>query len=403
MALRGFWQWIFGTVHFSAQGGDIARFLDLCAAQGISLSRLKANPLGLTGQVPARQYRRMHAPARRCRCRLRVCRRWGFCFLASPLRGRWGIVSGTVAFFVLCSILQGNIWTISYYNMSADTAAKLSGELANCGLVRGARPTKEGLEQVRQQVLLIDENLASLSFQFVKGRLLVEAIAIEHKPSIRDNTTPMDIVASKEGILEQLQVYSGYAVRSVGQSVAAGDVIVSHSYTDPTTGVTTTGQAHAQVLARTETVFSCQQPFSFVQTVPTGQLSVQYFLCMGQAKLPLFINGNTTQADYTELLPLVPFGWNLPFYLERHTTTQTKETQITLTREEAQARAELACAEQIARQMEGAEILSRQTQTTWQDDAVTCMVTVQAIEEIGLQTEPAPGAVTAPAPQQPQT
>ena len=30
-------------------------------------------------------------------------------------------------------------------------------------------------------------------------------------------------------------------------------------------------------------------------------------------------------------------------------------------------------------------------------------VLLQAIEEIGLQTEPVPGAVTAPAPQQPQT
>lgn len=400
MKQHSIWPFLLGMVQFTAQGGDAARFLNLCAAAGVSLERLRANPLGFTGWVPARQYRRLHHPARRCRVRVRVVRRVGAGFRLHRLRGRWGLVVGVLCFFALCTVLTGCIWTVTYYELPAAQAAQLAPRLAAHGLVRGSRPTAGQLALVRQQILLEDPSLASLSFQFVRGRLVVQAAQAEEKPAITDNTTPMDIVAGKDGVLESVQVYSGFAVRAVGQSVHEGELLVSHSYTDAVTGNTTTGYAHADVMARTETVFTCQQPLTQTVQVPTGRVYSEVTFCTGGLQLPLF-RETPLPAAYTEtttLLSAQPFGWALPCFFRVHTVTELTLTDVTYTEQAALDRAKLACDQQIAQQFAKTQILSRQVQTDAAEGVVRYTVTVSAIEQIGRTVTPVeqPAAPAAP-------
>lgn len=388
--MQKLWQQVFGSVRFSAQGGDSARLLTLCMEQGIALSFVRADALGFSAWVPARQYRRLHLPARRCRVRVRITNRRGIVFSLRSLRGRWGIPAGALLCLLLTFWMQQYIWTVSYYKLPAETAVQLAVQLEQNGLSPGVRPTSAQMLEVRQKILLQNPQFSSLSFQFVKGRLIVEAIETEQKPEILDNLTPADIVADKDGILVSMEVYTGYAVRRVGQAVQRGDLLVSHTYTDAQTQQTVTGHARAKIVAQTETVFCCEQSFSTQLALPTGSVYTEVTLRSGNWRLPLFAARNTPTlcSEKTTVTALAPMDWALPFSLEKHTVTELSQQTVVLTPEQAARRARLACDEKISTQLGNAKILSRQYEEHTTEQSAVCTVTVAAEETIGTTTTP---------------
>ena len=115
-----------GTVRFSAQGGNAARFLNICAQNGIAVQDVAANAVGFTAKVPLRDYTRLHRIARKCRCRLHVVEKYGAWFALRAYRARWGIAAGIVLCGLLFTLLQGLVWNITFYDFTAqEVAAKL--------------------------------------------------------------------------------------------------------------------------------------------------------------------------------------------------------------------------------------------------------------------------------------
>lgn len=392
MAKTSVWSWLFGVVRFSVEGGATERFLNECIAAGLSVSRIKANTLGFTAWLPARQYRSVHKFAHKCRCRVHVERKIGLRFRFHRYRNRLGIACGLLFFMLLCWWAQGCIWTISYYDMPAQTAAGLEAKLFDAGIAPGIRPDSTALNLARQKLLLENPEFSSLSFQFIKGRLLVEAILRDAKPDIIDNHTPMDIVADREGVLEVVEVYTGYAVRSVGQSVAPGDVIVSHTYTDERTGATVSGYARARIVARTLTTYRCEQPYRFEAQYPTGEEKSYLTLHLGKNAIPLY-REQQLPANYEtqrRIAAAAPMGWSLPAALEWQDVTGFTTKQIELTPEQAETRARYLCMAQIAANLADGEIVQASDKVEHSDTGVVYSITVEAKEEIGKTVVPDP-------------
>lgn len=399
MAKTSVWSWLLGVVRFSVEGGATERFLNECMAAGLSVSRIKANTLGFTAWIPARQYREVHKFAYKCRCRVHVERKIGLRFRFHRYRNRLGIACGLIFFMLICWWMQGYIWTVSYYNMPEKTAAGLEEKLFDAGVTPGIRPDSASLNLIRQKLLLENPEFSSLSFHFIKGRLLVEAIMRDAKPDIVDNHTPMDIIASREGVLEVVEVYSGYAVRSVGQSVAPGDVIVSHTYTDPRSGAKVTGYARARIIARTTTTYRCEQPYRFEAQYPTGEEESYLTLHLGQKAVPLYHQQELPPTYQTQrrIAALAPMGWSFPAAIEWQDVTGVTTQQIELTPEQAETRARYFCQTQIAARLAEGEILQASDKVEHTDNSVIYSVTVEALEEIGKTVVPDP-SVPVPTP-----
>lgn len=399
MAKTSVWSWLLGVVRFSVEGGATERFLNECMAAGLSVSRIKANTLGFTAWIPARQYHCVHKFAYKCRCHVHVDRKIGLRFRFHRYRNRLGIACGIIFFMLICWWMQGYIWTVNYYNLPAQTAARLEEKLFDVGIAPGVRPDSDSLNLIRQKLLLENPEFSSLSFHFIKGRLMVEAIMRDAKPDIVDNHTPMDIVASREGVLEVVEVYSGYAVRSVGQSVMPGDVIVSHTYTDQLSGATVTGYARARIVARTLTTYRCEQPYIFEAKYPTGEEESYLTLHLGEKTVPLY-REQELPANYQtsrRVAAAAPMGWSFPAALEWQDVTGVTTKQIQLTPEQAEARAKYLCQAQIAATLANGDIIKADEKVEHSDTGVVYSITVEAREEIGKTVVPDP-SVPVPTP-----
>ncbi|MEG1931924.1 MAG: sporulation protein YqfD [Pygmaiobacter sp.] len=231
---------------------------------------------------------------------------------------------------------------------------------------------------------------ASISLNFIKGRLLVEATSNLKKPTVLDNTTPMDIVSAKRGIIEHIEIYSGYAVCKVGQLVEPGTLLVSHQYTDPLTNTSVSEYAHAKIQAKTVTIYCCEQPYEFAEQVPTGE-SVSYSaLCVGKKELPLY-RAQTLPSTYekTEILrPLAPMGWCLPAALKTETIVTTTQKKIILSAKAAETRARYRCYQQINADYAAATIETVEEKSVTNEDALVYTIIVTAVEQIEKLQQP---------------
>lgn len=190
-------------------------------------------------------------------------------------------------------------------------------------------------------------------------------------------------------MLERVEVYSGFAVRQTGQTVSAGEVLVSHAYTDERTGIITTGRARANVVALTVTTYRSEQPLNYSAQLPTGTVYTENTLQFGNVQIPLY-RKTSEPAQYREntiLVAAAPLGWALPLSISQRTVTELQNCAIELTEEAAARRARLACDEFIAQEMAGAEIHTREYAEMIEDGKAVCTVTVSASEQIGETVE----------------
>ena len=97
---------VFSQVRFTALGGRYERFMNECAAQGIPLAKVKSQPGGVSASVPARYYKKMHRPARKCQTHLRIIKKTGVWFRLRRYRGRAGLLAGIPLFLAAVLLLQ---------------------------------------------------------------------------------------------------------------------------------------------------------------------------------------------------------------------------------------------------------------------------------------------------------
>lgn len=377
--------WIRGKVLFSAQGGAYEKLLNRCSEMGISLAGLHPTPFGVQGWMPARDYRKIHRAAYRCHCRVRVEKKRGLPFLLHRYRGRWGLVVGPVLFALVCARLFGLIWCVRYYEVPEQYQQEIDRALAENGVLVGSRPTEDSLRRARQVILMNSQDLADVSLNFVRGRLVVEVSTRTQQP---DPQRPAagSIIAEKAGIIEQIEVKHGFAVVTVGQRVEEGELLVTGTYADEKTGSLLITPAQGTIIARTETTYEITQPLQFTAQVPTGETKKRISLLISGREIPLFGgDGREGEIVQTACEPISIFGFALPAMLKISTAFPTQEMEISLSAEEAESRARFSLDRALAAEGDTDQIVLRNFSGQLQDGAFVGRLVVERLEDIAFE------------------
>ena len=378
--------WVKGKVLFSAEGGAYERLLNRCNEMGLSLAGLSPTAFGIKGWMPARDYRQIHRAAHQCHCRVRIIKRKGLPFLLRRYRGRWGLIVGPALFLILCARLFGLIWCVKYYEVPTKYQQEIDQALAENGVLVGSRPTEEMLRRARQVILMNSEDLADVSLNFVRGRLVVE---ISERTKEPDPLRPGagSIVAEKGGIIEQVDVRHGFSAVIKGQRVEEGELLITGTYIDEKTGNIVITPAQGTVIARTETAYEITQPLQFVAKVPTGKVYHQYHLLIGGKRIPLGITQDFSENSEVQTVcePLSIFGFSLPAMLEVSSFYPTQEMEISLTEEQAQSRACFFLNRALSSDDENGQIISRDFSGELVGDAFCARLVVERLENIAVE------------------
>ena len=87
-------RWFCGYVCFRAKGGFYERFLNLCAANGITVWGVKYKNGTLHAKMSRKDYKNVLPIARRAKTQLKIVSKRGLNSRAAKYRGRYGLAVG---------------------------------------------------------------------------------------------------------------------------------------------------------------------------------------------------------------------------------------------------------------------------------------------------------------------
>ena len=304
----------------------------------------------------------------------RILHRGGMPAVRDAFRARWTLVPALMLCALICALALGRVWWVdvcftgSRPELGSRTAilASLASAQIRPGMPAGQIDT--GL--LEKQLL---SGAGSYSFIGVRRqglRLLVEAAPEVPSPPTYQRSHARDLVALRDGVVEEVTVLAGSACVKKGDTVRAGQVLIrgeEAAATDAETQeeITAPVGALGEVIARCWYEGSAEGYINTGIRLRTGRESTGIRLKLMGFSLSL-LEGESYCAQEVEVQCLPVVGLFLPLVLERSTRYETRETIQSMNPEILQGQLEtLARADALAALSEAS--IKYETASHWTD------------------------------------
>lgn len=378
---------LFPTVLFTASGGDPGTFLTSARNIGLPIRRFEKKDGTFCGEVSAFRYRDAAQLARKSGLRLRAKGRAGLLYRLFFYRRRLGLLVGIMLFFVGLLFSQNFLWAIDVDPSPGVTESQVLAVLAEQGVRIGAYLPRTDLKAAALRARTELPGLSFFALNRIGSRVQAEMADADPPPQrpISSGTSPCNIVASREGILRQLEPYRGQTVARVGQSVAKGQLLVS-GVVENADGRTSYQHASARILAETTRQKTFTLTLRQTHWEETGEQKARFRLDLFGRKWPLFLAlpKFQTKEPYESRFQMKEYRFgSFAVGVEKETQIFLKEATNVFTEEEALLQLE-ATAESWEKTLPG-EMLSRECAAVCEDGEMTLTVTCILLEDIAKE------------------
>ncbi|MDR1464535.1 MAG: sporulation protein YqfD [Oscillospiraceae bacterium] len=305
-----------GYVRFRAADGFPERFLNLCAQDDIPVWDAQRAGGVLSGFTTIPGYKAMCHCAKAAGMRLRMDQKIGLPFFLHRYRRRAGMLVGLLLFLLCLACLSGMIWSIEVSGNGRVPAEIILQACEDQGLRIGLRRSRLDAADMEKRLLEIMPQLSWASINLSGSSVVVEVREALDGVSV-ENNTPQNVVASKAGQLEVLEVYAGHPEAKLGQAVLPGQLLASGAMANRD-GSTRYLAARAYVVARTRLELD-----AYVLRAPARQLvtleKTHYTLRFLWLQIPLGPQPKNADAlqCYVDRRILTAGGKALPCWIER--------------------------------------------------------------------------------------
>ena len=267
-----------------------------------------------------------------------VYSRHGLPLLLWKYRKRYGVFVGILLFFLITFLSSRVIWDVRVIGNTTIDEAQIYASLSECGLRVGTPIRSIDTPVLENRILISSDDIAWISIN-IKGTVAeVEIIETVPKPEEADYESA-DLVAEYSGVIEWFEDTRGNALVCVGDTVSAGDVLVSGYYpADEEQGI---GERYAvargKVYARTVREFEVSIPLTYEKKEYTGEKKFEKYFILFEKEVKFFGNSRNLYANCDTIntvdsftLPKnvdLPFGIRTCVYAEYRTVTAERSPQ----------------------------------------------------------------------------
>ena len=379
-----------GYLLVEGSGGYIERMLNLISQKNISCWNIHIHQYQISCMVFAKDYRRITKFAKKTGVRIRIKEKYGVPFLLKKRRKRIGLFIGIIIFLTFLFGMQNFVWSIDIVGNDQISTQRIINVLENHGIRMGAFLPVLDLQKIQNEVTIELGNVSWLTINNLGSCISVE---------LKENTTgkeissdaPTNIVATKPGYIQRIEVYSGQKVVSPGDVVAKGDLLVSGIRDIPEKEHGIYEHSEAKIFAQTVTneTFLCPKQKDSKQY--TGTQIVRNYLSFGDFKFPLFIAGGDFSPERydatTEYQPFHFFGVKLPFGTYQIKYNEYTVNTVTYDSDSAKVKLDRLLQNYLKTRMKDAEILNTEVMYGEDGEQYTLKVEITAIEDIAAQQE----------------
>ena len=323
-------RWFCGYVCFRAKGGFYERFLNLCAANGITVWGVKYKNGTLHAKMSRKDYKNVLPIARRAKTQLKIVSKRGLYSRAAKYRGRYGLAVGFLAFILILRLLSSVIWNININGNKTVRDEKILAQLNEIGIYEGVFASSIDAENARQQLLISCPELSWCAINIDGCIANVDVKETAGKKLEAKTDYPANIIAKRGGTIMSIRAYYGAPSVSVGEAVAKGDILVSGTMENKYGGIMYC-EARAEVIAQTVHKLSVTVPFNQQRKVDIAKPQTRKILTLFGAQIPLFF-GKVDEPYTVKRTHTVPEinGKRLPFTVDSATFTRQKIENYTI-------------------------------------------------------------------------
>lgn len=324
-----------GYIRFEAVNGFPERLINLCAANNISLTKIKKTEEGFQATTLVYCYKKIKQFAEKVNVETRLLEQKGFPFWLKRYHKRWGFLIGILVCILFIFISQQFVWDIEVEGNQKVSTQLILSELEEQGIRRFSYIPHVNFTDKKQTLMLRLPQLSWMSVN-INGCKLKVSVSERYTPPQIKETVPCDIVASKTGQIRYMEVYNGVKKVEQNYTVKQGDVIVSGSYVTDV-GENVQVHADAKVIAEVQFEKTLQLDINQLSKEYTGETKSRYYIDFFSAKLPLFI-ATKMKGNYDiiqEEKPLVLFSKEIPIGITKKKYRFYDKKNETLTQQEA--------------------------------------------------------------------
>ncbi len=348
-----------GTVRFAIRDGFLERFINLCAQNRVPIWDGRREGDRYTACTTLSGSRRLPELAQKAGVILEPVRPGGAPVLLRRYRKRTGLFAGAALVAVGLMILGCFIWQVDIQGLQTIPEEEVRDALEELGVRRGALRRDIDARQVERMLMIRLDKAAWVAVNLRGSSAVVEILERVVPPERVDDRVPHNVVAAKPGFITYLEVYNGQPTVKVGDSVDAGEILVSGIMEDKK-GRNRTVHARAKVMAQTREELRVEVPYLQEEQKVRGT-AVRRYLDILSVRIPLSLGGIPEEPWKVERavrnIPLVsrlaPITWSREGYLLLETETRT------VTPQEAKAMAEEQLAALEEKEFAGMTVLQR--------------------------------------------
>ncbi len=227
MIIIRFLRFLKGYVSFTASGGFIERFVNLCTKNRIPLWNLKRKEDYLEADTTVKGYKIIRESAKRSGVRVSIAKKHGLPFFMRSYRKRAGILAGLAFACLLVAFLSSMVWSISVSGNLELTDEEILEAFGENGVKIGAFKFKIDCEDVAYNVTRRLPQLSFASVNIIGSRAEIVVNERSEKPDFPDDSEPCDIISSENGTVARIEANIGEAQIKVGDAVVKGDLLIS--------------------------------------------------------------------------------------------------------------------------------------------------------------------------------
>ena len=374
-----------GFVRFSLRGGCPERVVTLAAREGVLVRDLHKTADGVSAYVDAKDYRKLRRHAKSNGCRMRVEKKFGLPFLFVRGRRRSGLIAGAVAAALLLALLSRSVWVMDVRGNSAVPEGEILYVLRRQGVYPGAFKSDIDLISAEQNALLELPELSWLAVNLRGSRASVEVRERTRAPEAVPLSSPCNIVAARGGTITRISAFNGDAVVKAGDSVAAGDLLVS-GLTDELGAVHAIAECIAEVPVKIDVFI----PYVSVRREYTGETVKKTTLHLFNLNIPLsfFKKIDYNKYDYITDTDYLHFGGGaLPLGATVTEYREYVETEYRVSPAEAAESAKREARERAEREKDGCGVISEEESVAFLPDGAVCTVRLLLETDIAKEKE----------------
>ncbi|MGI6704452.1 MAG: sporulation protein YqfD [Clostridia bacterium] len=286
LAIR-IWNYLKGYVIIKVEGINLERFINLAITNNIIFWDIeRVNYTTLKGKVGLKGYKHLRSIRKRINCRVSILERKGCPFLLHRIFKRKALVAGGISAILIMYFLTSFVWVVEVQGNERMPSERIIRELESFGLKPGAFKPYIDTREVETKLLIEMDQLVWVGINILGTRAVVDIVERTEPPPLIDKNAPCNIVAKKDGIINDIYVYQGQAAVKVSDTVKVGQLLISGIVEQPGKP-TRVVHAMGRVEARTWYQLTEEQQLRLVKRERTGRMERGVFLRVGERTLSL--------------------------------------------------------------------------------------------------------------------